>query len=284
MKSNWKWPKSLDNDYFGKFAKYNLYKMRNLACFFLFGILLISFGGCQWLNPSIMFKTGRNYNYAQFKDSTRASEYKISVNDVLEFQLHSQDGFKLLDIAASGGSGSQNQALGGGLPLVVDKNGFVKLPILGKVNFVGLTTRQAENMLEERYVVYYNKPFAVLKVTNRRVIIFPGQAGTAKVIALTNNNMTLLEALAQSGGISQNGKAKRVKLIRGDLQHPEVYLIDLSTIDGIQRADLVLQANDIIYVEPRLNLSQEFLARITPVLSILTSFLLVYAYIKNPPR
>lgn len=256
--------------------------MRKIIGALLFVIFLISVTGCQWLNPSIMFRSGRNYNYSQFNDSARALEYKISVNDILEFQLHSQDGFRLLDLTGAGGQNVQQQYGGSGLSLTVDKDGYVKLPILGRVRFAGLTTREAENMLEEKYIVYYNKPFAMIRVNNRRVIIFPGQPGSAKVIGLANNNTTLLEALAQSGGISQNGKAKRVKLIRGDLQNPEVYLIDLSTIDGIKRADMVLQGNDIIYVEPRREFSQEILGRITPVLGLISSILLIYTLVKNP--
>lgn len=251
----------------------------------LAGVFLISVTGCRWLNPSIMFKTGRGYNYSQFKDSTGSPEYRISPNDVLSFQLYAKDGFALIDISAIGQqAGGSTVRLSSGIEYIVDHEGYAKLPILNRVNFKGMTTREAEQMLEKKYVDYYNDPFAIVRVTNRRVIIFPGQAGSAKVVPLTNNNITLLEALALSGGISQNGKAKRVKLIRGDLQHPEVYLIDLSTIDGIKKADLVLQANDIIYVEPRLNITQEFLGRMSPVIGVITSFLFIYYLVKNPPQ
>ena len=53
-----------------------------------------------------------------------------------------------------------------------------------------------------------------------------------------------------AGGLADKGRAARIKLIRGDLADPEVYLIDLATIEGISQADIILQANDIIYVEP----------------------------------
>ena len=76
--------------------------------------------------------------------------------------------------------------------------------------------------------------------------------------------------LAASGGIPENGKADQIKLIRGDLKNPEVYLIDLSTLKGIKNADLVLQANDIIYIELRKDYVRKVLAETAPILAILS--------------
>jgi len=119
-----------------------------------------------------------------------------------------------------------------------------------------------------------------LKVTNNRVIIFPGgQGGTSTVITLSNTNTTLIEALALAGGIS-DGKAHKIKLIRGDLHNPKVYLIDLSTIEGMKASNLVLQANDIIYVEPRPKVAQRILENIAPYLTLLSTTLLIYNLFK----
>lgn len=221
-----------------------------------------------------MLRTGKDFKYNQFKDTVFSPEYKISPNDIIEFRIYANDGFKLIDLTSTNTVtqiGLQNN-----LTYLVEYDGFIKLPILGRVQISGLTIRQAELMLEDKYSNDYKKPFVLLKVTNRRVIIFPGQAGTARVITLTNNNTTLIEALALSGGISENGKARKVKLIRGSLQHPLVYLIDMSTLDGVKQADMVLQSNDIIYVEPKANIAQAILRETTPILSVLSTLLIVY--------
>ena len=142
-----------------------------------------------------------------------------------------------------------------------------------------MTIREAEFMLEEKFAEYYKKPFVMLNITNQRVIVFPGKGGDAKVIQLANNNTTLLEALALAGGIS-TGKAKRIKLIRGNLKDPKVYLIDLSTIEGMKQADMVIQANDIIYVEPRLKVASTILAELTPIIGVFTSILLIISLLQ----
>lgn len=221
-----------------------------------------------------MLKTGRNYPYAQ-PPTVPQYEYKIAPNDFLSFRLFSNDGFKLIDI--TGLSITTVRAQQTSMEYLVEHDGLVKLPIIGRTSLQDLTARQAELFLEEKYSTYYNKPFVLLKVTNRRVIIFPGSEGKAKVLNLTNNNTTLLEALALSGGIANTGKAKRIKLIRGNLKDPEVYLIDLSSLEGMKQADMVLQANDIIYVEPVLQLHKKLLSEINAYLALLNTFFLIYA-------
>ena len=118
-----------------------------------------------------------------------------------------------------------------------------------------------------------------LQVMNKRVTIFPGgSGGSAKVINLVYNNTTLIEALALAGGIN-DGKAYKIKLIRGDLKNPTIYQIDLSTVEGLKQADLVLQANDIIYVEPAKVLTQ-FMKEFNPYLSLANTILLIFQLFK----
>jgi len=242
----------------------------------LAGIALL-FSSCGWLNSSIMLKTGKDYQYSKSPDSTKNADYIISANDVIEFRIFSNDGFKLIDLTSLNQSNRDYQ-MNNRMDFLVEFDGNVKLPILGRTKLTGLTIREAELMLEEKYASYYVKPFILMSVQNKRVIIFPGNAGDAKVIPLLNNNTTLIEALALAGGISDDGKAHKVKLIRRIVDKDEVYLIDLSKIEGIKQANLVLQANDIIYVEPRKKIASKALAEIAPVISLLTSTLVLIWY------
>jgi polysaccharide export outer membrane protein len=134
-------------------------------------------------------------------------------------------------------------------------------------------------MLEGQYATFYNKPFVMLRVLNRRVLVFPGTGGFGRVVNIDNENTTLIEALALAGGLTNTGKAWKIKLIRGDLRNPKVMLIDLSTIEGMKQSNLLVQANDIIYVEPVPRYSQEVLAQILPIVGILTSVALIYSIV-----
>ena len=233
---------------------------------------------CSVFKQSWMLRTGNNYPYAEIP-STPNYEYKLANNDVIEFRIFSNNGFKLIDLTnfntnVAGGVGRVT------LDYLVEFDGTVKLPIVGRIKIAGKKLREAELYLEKIYAEHYNKPFVMLTVSNRRVIIFPGSGGGAKVIKLENNNTTVLEALAMAGGIS-TGKARKIKLIRGNPRNPDVYLINLSTIEGMKNADMVIQANDIIYVEPVLEVTKTILGELTPILSLLTTVLLLWT-ILNP--
>lgn len=241
-------------------------------------LILIILSGCNILNPSIMFKTSKNFKFDELNDSI-PSTYKISPNDIISLRVFTNDGFKLIDVTSLSTNKAVNQNIlniDNGFKYLVKQNGYAKLPILGETKLAGFTEREAELMLEEKYSKYYNRPFVLLKVLNKRVIVFPGAKGAAKVLTLQNDNTTLVEALAMAGGIVQTGKAYKIKLIRGPLSNPKVYLFDLSTIDGAKHADVVLQANDIIYVDPIQNTARIVVKEISPYISILTSLFTLY--------
>lgn len=248
--------------------------MRKLLLFFGFALLL---SGCGWLNPNIMLKTSKDFKYSNFSDSINNKEYRISPNDLIEFNLYSNEGFKLVDLTSLNNTNT-GYRFENNLQYLIQIDGNCKLPILGITKMSGLTIKAAELMLEEKFAAYYNKPFVIVRVHNKRVIVFPGSAGDAKVIPLTNNNTTLIETIALAGGIADDGKAKKIKLIRNTNEKSEVYLIDLSKIEGIKLANMVVQANDIIYIEPRKKISSKVVQEIAPIISILSSIFIVITY------
>jgi polysaccharide export outer membrane protein len=252
--------------------------MRKL--FYLF--IILGMTGCDLFYPSIMLKTPKNFAYTPLTDSTSSTLYKIAPNDFVNMRLFSNDGFKLIDFTNIVDNGGNSMFyVNNGIEYLVENDGTVMLPVIGKTKMSGLNVRQAIEMLQEKYSQYYIKPYILLRITNRRVIVFPGNPGTAKVIPLINDNTTLIEALALCGGITEDGKAKQIKLIRGDPNKPEVYLIDLSTINGIKAGNTILQANDLIYVTPQRRPAVQALERLTPTLGLITSLLTVFLLIKT---
>jgi polysaccharide biosynthesis/export protein len=232
-----------------------------------------------------MFKTGAGYEYKV--DQTIGNvEYRIAPNDILGFSIFTNDGFKLIDLTTgvttvTGMNSGQGYNTTNSTRFQVDVDGYVKLPIIGRFKIQDLTPRESEKALEEKYATYYNKPFVMINVVNRRVMVFPGTGGSGTVVTLENENTTLIEALALAGGITESGQAAVIKLIRGDSRNPQVHLIDLSTIEGMKQSNMLLQANDIIYVEPVKRISRGILAEIVPIVGIVTSLLLLYEIVLN---
>jgi polysaccharide biosynthesis/export protein len=250
--------------------------MRKLGFFFI----LLTLTSCSVFNPSRMFRAKADYNYTEFAANVE-QEYKIAVDDAIEIKMYANDGLTLVDLAPlSAGNSATSVTLSNNIRFNVEPDGSIRLPILGKTNILGLTVKEAQKKLEDSYSTYYVKPYVILKVVNKRIIVFPGAGGTGSVVKLENEKTSVIEALALAGGIAPNGKAKKIKLIRGDRANPQIQLIDLSTIEGVKKGNILVQANDIIYVDPSRNASQDILAQITPILGLLTTALLIAQFLK----
>ena len=243
--------------------------------YFLFLSILFYFSSCKVFRSNLMLKTPKDYTYNKIADSLIKQDYKIDANDIVNVRIFSNEGFKIVDLASSG---QMTRFID--LDYVVTRDGTCKLPLIGRVKLAGLSVREATEYLEQIYADYYVKPFVFLTVINKRVIVFPGNGGVAKVLNLTNNNTTVIEALALTGGIAEDGKAYKVKLIRNqDNEKPKVYLMDLSKIEGIAVGNSVVLAHDIIYVDPRYRFSRTLVGEITPLISLISSTFLLYALV-----
>lgn len=234
--------------------------------------------------------------------------YRIQPNDFLDVRVYTNKGERIIDpngelqfgspggqvsslsprtTSTGGRSGAQasrtgSNASGSALELLVQANGLVAMPVVGQVHLSGLNLHQADSTLQVLYSTYYVSPFVQTRVTNNRVIILGSPGGV--VVSLPNDNMNLLEVLALAGGVDGSGggagglyryggKTSNVRIIRGDLKNPQVEQIDLSTIAGMRRANLQMEPNDIVYIEPVRRPFLEGLADVGPVLSAIGTVL-----------
>ena len=265
-------------------------RVRRLGGIPLVSIFLLAglfFSGCT-INRDIMFKTGDGYDFASLED-IGSSEYRIAPNDLITFQLFSNEGERLNQLTAGSADSKalanqnmlnqQNQ-----IAYLVRQDGILELPEVGDIRLEGLTIEAAEELLEEAYSSYYNRPYVVIRVTNKRVLMFPGESGRALVITLENMNTSLLEVMALAGGIGSRANASKVKLIRRTEEGNNVYQMDLSTLEGLSDAQLVVQANDIIYVEPLPQLARELGESLSPLTALLSTLTFLYAFIVNTPN
>jgi len=252
---------------------------------FGFGFALL-FSSCG-INSNLMLKTPKGFKFDSIPMNP-TGEYLIAPNDIIAFKLFANHGFKVIDLAA----GTQIQGEGGGLrqngaganfiTYLVRLDSVVRLPMLGEIKLAGSSKLEAEMLLEKAYAKYYVDPYVQLNIENKRVVVFPGNGADAKVIKLSNNNTSLVETLAKANGIPDRGRASRVKIIRQVNGEKEVYLIDLSTIGtGLQHVNMIMQANDIIYVEPVPEISKGLVQEIAPIVSLISSAFLIYVTISN---
>ena len=182
-------------------------------------ILILLFSSCKVFFPSQMLRTGKDFKYSEFPTDTVIQPYRMAANDQFAIRLSTNAGERQIDpIVLSSNQGNNSDIK----YYNIDIDGMVKLPILGRIKMSGLTLLEAEKLLEDSYSKYFNDPFVQINVINNRVTIFPGGEGSlAKVVPLQYANTSLLEGIALAGGIN-DGRAHKIKLIRGDLKNPQV--------------------------------------------------------------
>lgn len=254
--------------------------MRNKGLLFSLLTALFLLQSCG-INSNLMFRTPRGVK--EVKDSIPlkpVSEYKISRDDKFTFMLYTNDGERIVNEMA----GMNKDAIAKAeIEYVVRPDGTADLPILGATKVSGLTVKECEDTLARQFEAKngYNKPFVQVKLTNQRVIVFPGNGSAARVIPLQNNNTTLMEAIALAGGIAERGKASKVKIMRVVNNVRTMYIVDLSKIEGLEYADMIIQANDYIYIEPKEQVGQETLKVVAPIISLVSSALVIITVIST---
>lgn len=244
--------------------------------FSLCAIALVLLMGSCGVNSNVMFKEAKGSTLSDTIPLKPTEDYKISEDDKFVFTLTTKNGTRIIEGMTGITQGSLGESTN---EYVVRKDGTAKLPIIGLIKVAGLSISECEDTLAASYSRQYQDPFVQMRVTNQRVIVFPGNGSDAKVIPLINANTTLMEALAQAGGITDRGKANSIKLMRKVNGERVIYKLDLSTLEGLKYVDMIVQANDYIYVEPTPELAKEISQDVVPIVSLISSAILVFTAI-----
>jgi len=247
----------------------SMMNMRTL--FFIVGVAALM-SSCS-INKNIMFKTDTEYEFNKPELDSTNKEYKLAPFDYITINLFTGNGAMILEYTTSGIDRLPNYG-GFDLYYILNEQGVVNLPVIGPTKLSGMSIPEAQKFLESKFV-NYNYPFCLVRVLNRRVLVFTGDGSLGSVVPLANQNISVLEAIALGGGIRERGNASKVKIIRKKDGVNQVYRLNLSTIEGVESAKMIVQGGDIIYVEPVPQLTNEFVKDIAPLVSLISSSLIL---------
>jgi polysaccharide export outer membrane protein len=230
-----------------------------------------------------MFKTNTGIISDTVLDAISKAEknYIVRKNDYIDVKVYTNKGESIVDPTGQMISGNKTQSGGQGssntIKYLVETNGYVKLPLVGRIFVDGLKLNQLDSLLSTKYSEYYKDAFIVTSILNKRVIVLGASGGVAGisgvVVPLNNENMNLIEVLALTGGLDAQTRVNNIRILRGDLRNPNVYLIDLSTIEGVRKANLLIQPNDIIYIERYNRVFVQTVTSLSPFFSLLSTLL-----------
>ena len=135
-------------------------------------------------------------------------DFKLAPGDRFSFIFGTNDGEKIIlsqsgiNNSVSGGQTNFNNQLQNRqnmLTYLVRQDGTSNLPVIGVIVVSGKTIVELEEEIRILLSEHYINPFVQIRVTNQRVIIFPGK-GVAEVVGIVNSNTSLLEVIALAGG------------------------------------------------------------------------------------
>lgn len=132
---------------------------------------------------------------------------------------------------------------------VVDSNGDINFPVLGMLHVAGLTLEQLQKELTDKISRDVNDPLVVVELVNFDVVV-AGEVKQPQVVRVTNNRMTILEALAAAGDMTEYGERSDVLIIREENGQRVYAHLDLTSSDVLTSPYYYLRQNDYIYVSP----------------------------------
>lgn len=239
-------------------------------------LLLITFvlGSCNYLIPNKILETPKGYVFSSLTD-TIPFDHIIQEGDQINLFVYSNNGYKLIDPLIVTEFAYDYDINPVTLDYEVRADGFCRFPMVGEVFVKGLTEKQAEDTLIGLYAKHYVDPFIQLSVNNKRVAVYRGNY-LAKLVTLESSDMTILEVIAEAEGVTVTGKAYKIKLARMGADSLHISSIDLSEPEGFKQANTYVRSGDIISIDPSIN--TELFKEIVPIISSLTSVILLYTY------
>ncbi len=162
---------------------------------------------------------------------------------------------------------------------IVNENGDIVMPILGKVNVLGKTISEAQFQIQERADKYIKDATVKLKLLNFKITVM-GEVHQPGVYYNYNNYITILDAISMASGQTDYSNIEQALVMRQTDEGTKSYRLNLKSGEEIMNSPAYyLQPNDVIYVEPDKSKRRQINARTySLVLSSISTLVLTIHY------
>lgn len=170
--------------------------------------------------------------------------------------------------------------------LIIDRQGEVSLPLIGKVKLSGLTAREADLYLRQLYAKYVINPIIYLRVLSHTVTVL-GEVKTPGNYLIDKQVKSLIEILGDAGGFTDYADASVIKIIRNHpVSMPEEITVDLTDMETLSVSSLALRRGDIIYIPERRGkrFEQVLTGKIVPIVGAIGSIAIALSLINNSSK
>jgi len=189
---------------------------------------------------------------------TGTFQYRLQPDDLLDIKISSTtpeeyNPFSLADryisLGGSAGAGAGQSIVTG---YRVDPGGYLNLPVVGRMHAAGLTIFQLQDSINHLVGNELENPVTKVNLVNFRFSVI-GEVNTEGMMSTTDQTLTLLQAMAMAGGVSEFGDLSRVKVIRKFNDETLVFYVNLLEESFLASNFYYVQPNDVIVVGPMKN-------------------------------
>ena len=201
--------------------------------------------------PDSIFLEARNIHTTSYKDPL------VKPSDILQVSILTLDPLINSVLSTSNtasytvqpGNSSNPAGTASIAGYLVDKNGMIELPVVGKISVAGMNLDAIKNLINEKVSIYYNKPVISVRFANFSITVL-GEVAKPATYIVPNEKISILDAIGMAGDLTIFGKRENVLLIRDSLGEKRYVRFDLNSSKTFSSPYFYLQQNDMIYIEP----------------------------------
>ncbi len=228
---------------------------KNVISFSIFALMILMLASCASSKKVAYFQNAVD---GVVKQSEGLYDAKIMPKDILTITVSTTNPeaatpFNLTISNTLNATGQMYSGSGVLQTYLVDNNGEIEYPVIGKIKVAGLTKNECQELVKSKIKAFLAEdedPIVTVRMSSYRVTII-GEVRSPGVIPVGTEKMSILEALASAGDLTIYGKRDNVMLIREEANGQKtVHRLNLNDANIISSPYYYLQQNDIVYVEP----------------------------------
>ncbi len=216
-------------------------------------LLLVSTAACT-SSKKLTYLQGVDELHSNPQQMLANYEFRIKPDDRIEVLISSTEPELLAPFGnnvAPGRLSGSSQSNNGTSGILVDKDGLIELPVLGKFQAAGLTRSELADEIKRQLQEddYIKNPTVIVRFQNNRILVL-GEVGSPGLKDISNERVTILDAIGLAGDLSATARRDNILVVREENGQRRSYRVDLTSSEQLLHSPVFyMQQNDVIYVE-----------------------------------
>ena len=260
-----------------------LHKRENMrACYLFYTLSILFIASCATPEDFYYLRDAGNEKIADQAIDSTASNPTIAIGDQLSIVLTSASVELNALINAANFGGAQGGMMQGGtvspvIGYLVDANGEIEFPKIGKIKLAGKPMTSVQKELETVLADYVKDPAVAVRRLNFRVTVI-GEVANPGLIQIQYDRLNIFQALAQAGDLTIFAQRENILLVRETPQGKETVRLSLYDKSLLSSQYYWLQSGDLLYVQPnktKVNTNTTFFQVWPTIISSASIFLVI---------